>query len=301
VTLSKGTPVNGLDLCAGIGGLSLGLAAALPGYRTVCYVEREGFCAGILAARMADGRLHDAPIWSDLATFDGRPWRGVVDIVTAGYPCQPFSVAGRRAGDKDERHLWPHIARVLAETRPAVAFLENVPGHVSLGLRDVCADLRGLGYDVSAGIFSAAEVGAPHLRKRLFILATHAERATLRNQPGGSSGPQRGSATEPANHGCQGAVAHATGTRRMQGRCEARRSVWHEAWGPQFERLGGDVAHAHNKQRQGNASGWCFEPDVGRVADGVPFRVDRLRALGNAVVPATATLAWRTLSSSWPV
>src|SRR3954471_24871501 len=111
--MRQGLTLHGLALCAGIGGLELGIASVLRSYRTVCYVEGEAYAAACLVARMEEGRLHSAPIWSDLRTFGGRPWRGRVDVVTTGYPCQPFSLAGRRAGAEDLRHLWPQVARVV--------------------------------------------------------------------------------------------------------------------------------------------------------------------------------------------
>ena len=164
--------LNGLALCAGVGGLELGLHLALgDSYRCAVAVEGEAHAAAILVARMEDGTLDPAPVWNDVATFDGRPWRGVVDIVSGGYPCQPFSFAGKRAGTDDPRHLWPHIERILREVKPGLAFFENVPGHLSLGFDEVCESLSGLGYRIAAGVFSAAEVGAPHRRERLFILA----------------------------------------------------------------------------------------------------------------------------------
>lgn len=164
--------MNGLALCAGVGGLELGISLALgDSYRTVCLVEREAHAAAILVARMEDGCLAPAPVWDDLTTFDGRPWRGLVDVLTAGYPCQPFSYAGQRGGTDDPRHLWPHVARVIAECGPAVVFLENVPGHLSLGLESVLGDLGRMGFVAACGLFSASEVGAPHRRERLFILA----------------------------------------------------------------------------------------------------------------------------------
>ena len=161
----------GLSLCAGAGGLDLGLALAEPGYRAVGYVERDAFAAAVLVARMEDQTLDQAPVWDDLADFDGRPWRGAVDLVSAGYPCQPFSVAGRRRGTEDPRHLWPHVARVISECGPVWVFLENVPNHLNLGYREVRSELEGLGYGVTEGLFTAAEVGAPHRRQRLFVLA----------------------------------------------------------------------------------------------------------------------------------
>ena len=160
-----------LSLCSGAGGLDLGLQIALPSCRSIGLVERDAFAAAILVARMLDGSLDDAPIWDDLGTFDGRPWRGAVDIVTAGYPCQPFSVAGRRLGAEDPRHLWPHVARIIGEVEPPFVFLENVAHHLRLGFPEVAAGLVGMGYRLAAGLFTAAEVGAPHKRERLFILA----------------------------------------------------------------------------------------------------------------------------------
>lgn len=142
----KGGVIHGLAICSGVGGLELGVGLAAAGYRTVCHVEGEAYAAAVLAARMEDGALAPAPIWSDLRTFDGRPWRGVVDLVTAGYPCQPFSCAGRRAGEGDPRHLWPHVRRVIAETGPALVFCENVADHLSLGFDTVCSEMAGLGY-----------------------------------------------------------------------------------------------------------------------------------------------------------
>jgi DNA (cytosine-5)-methyltransferase 1 len=161
----------GIALCAGYGGLELGVAIAEPRYRTVCYVERNAHAAATLVARMGDEALDDAPVWDDLATFDGRPWRGRVHCLTAGYPCQPFSHAGKRRGATDPRHLWPQVARIVAEARPARVFLENVEGHLDLGAADVFGELRAMGYRVKAGLFSALETGAPQNRRRLFIMA----------------------------------------------------------------------------------------------------------------------------------
>lgn len=164
--------MNVLSLCAGVGGLDLGVELATGGdARTVCFVEREAHAAAVLVSRMEEALLAPAAVWSDLTTFDGREWRGVVDLVVAGYPCQPFSTAGKRAGVDDPRHLWPHVARIIRECGAGLVLLENVPGHLSLGFDAVCGDLQGMGYRVAAGVFSAAEVGASHRRERLFIMA----------------------------------------------------------------------------------------------------------------------------------
>lgn len=180
--------LHGLSLCAGAGGIDLGLTIACPGYRTVCYVERESYAAATLVARMEDKALDCAPVWDDVATFDGRPWRGTVDILLGGYPCQPFSVAGKRKGAQDPRHLWPHFARIIGECQPEWVFLENVANHLNLGYREVRCELESLGYGVTEGLFTAAEVGAPHKRQRLFVLA-HAE-CGGRGQSARDSDPQ---------------------------------------------------------------------------------------------------------------
>ena len=130
-------------------------------------------------SKMETGQLDEAPIWTDCKTFPTEPFKGGrVDLFIASYPCQPFSAAGKRKGPEDERHLWPYCREFIKETKPKVCFFENVEGHVSLGLREVLTDLVGLGYRVESdsgepawGLFSAAEVGAPHQRKRVFILA----------------------------------------------------------------------------------------------------------------------------------
>lgn len=167
-----------ISLCSGIGGLDLGIKLAIPLARTVCYVEREVFCCAHLVQKMEEGILDEAPVWTDVKTFDGKPWHGLVDGIHGGYPCQPFSVAGKRKGTEDPRHLWPDIARIVREVQPGWCFFENVRGHLRLGFEQVRDDLREMGYTVRAGLFSAAEVGASHKRERLFILA-HSSKARL--------------------------------------------------------------------------------------------------------------------------
>ena len=164
-------PLNILSLCAGVGGLDLGLGLAQPNARTVCYVEIEAFACEILATRMENKALDEAPIWTDLRTFDCKPWRGIVDCIIGGYPCQPFSVAGKQKGSDDPRHLWPSIADIIRDIQPRICFFENVGGHLKLGFEQVHDDLSAMGYQVKTELFTAAEVGASHKRERLFILA----------------------------------------------------------------------------------------------------------------------------------
>lgn len=165
------SPFHVLSLCSGMGGLDLGLRLAVPGARTICYVENEAYCCEILAARMQDQCLDAAPVWSDLRTFDGSPWRGLVSAIIGGYPCQPYSITGRRQGTDDPRHLWPHVARVVREVDPEWCFFENVSNHLNIGFPEVARELQEMGYRVAAGLFSAEEVSAPHKRERLFVLA----------------------------------------------------------------------------------------------------------------------------------
>jgi len=172
------TQFTHVSLCAGYGGIDLGLRRVLPGLRTVAYSEIEEYACALLAARMESGHLDPAPIWSDLKTFPFREFHGCVDILSGGYPCQPFSAAGKRRGTDDPRHLWPYIADGIRLCQPSICFFENVEGHITLGLRDVLGDLERLGYQATWGIFSASEVGAPHQRKRVFILA-HRKRSRL--------------------------------------------------------------------------------------------------------------------------
>ncbi len=167
--------ITHVGLCAGYGGIELGLKRVIPTLRTVALCEIEGFAIANLVAKMEAGLMDPAPVWTDLKTFPWSEFRDCVDILTGGYPCQPFSSAGKRLGKDDPRHLWPWIADGIRLMRPRICFFENVEGHISLGLREVVEELEGLGYQTTWGIFSASEVGAPHQRKRVFILARSAE------------------------------------------------------------------------------------------------------------------------------
>ena len=162
---------NIISFCTGYSGLELGIKRAGVDVRTICYLEIEVYVQAVLVKAIQEGRLCPAPIWTNVKSFDARPFRGVVDGITGGFPCQPFSSAGKRKGQEDPRHLWPSIANAIRLCRPGWVFLENVPGLVTLGLRDVLQDLGQMGYRTTWGIFSAEEVGAPHQRKRVFILA----------------------------------------------------------------------------------------------------------------------------------
>jgi DNA (cytosine-5)-methyltransferase 1 len=180
-----------LSLCTGYGGIDIGLSRALSGaVRSVAYVEIEAFAVSNLVSKIENGHLDTAPIYTDLKRFPWRRFRGRVDILSGGFPCQPFSAAGRRAGDEDPRHLFPYILGGLRELgRPPLVFLENVEGIISSKLKGVgwsdpeatpvllhvLRELERVGYDATAGVFSAREIGAPHQRKRVFIMACRAD------------------------------------------------------------------------------------------------------------------------------
>ena len=279
--------LRGLSLCSGVGGLDIGLRIAEPGYHAVCHVERNSFAAAVLVARMADTSLAPALVWDDLRSFDGRPWRGRIHIVTAGYPCQPFTLSGDRKGKDDPRHLWPDVARLIGEGRPRWAFFENVPGHLSLGFADVVRDLQRLGYRVAACVVSAAEVGGSHLRERLFILA-HSD-----IQDGWQPGVDPdGSRTVSVRGGCE--PDRVTGEPALCG-----------------DGLGYDVGHAEDDWLDPRPLGlfppmpgdlvlwgqtldrWPdAEPMLHRLDHGLAHRMDRSSAAGNGVVPMAAARAW---------
>ena len=155
----------------GYGGNELGLRGVLPNMRPIAFCEREAFVVANLVSKMEAGLLDPVPIWTDVTTFPVESFVNRVGLFIASYPCQGFSHAGKRLGVEDERHLWPYCRRFIQGARPGWVWLENVEGHVTLGLSTVLADLEEDGYEAAWGIFSASEVGAPHQRKRVFILA----------------------------------------------------------------------------------------------------------------------------------
>lgn len=177
-----------IGLFAGAGGLELGLRIAIDNLETVGYVERDAHAAAVLVARMEDQTLDRAPVWDDITTFDGKPWRGLVDCLSGGFPCQDLSVAGKRAGIDGERSgLWAEFARLIGEIRPRYVFVENVPGLLNnTAMRRVLGDLSALGFDAEWECVRASEVGAPHRRERVFILAQRISDASgnaVRNEP----------------------------------------------------------------------------------------------------------------------
>lgn len=236
--------MNVLDLCTGYGGFSLALKLLGDSFRTICYVERDAFCQALLVARMEEKALDPAPLWDDVTTFDGRCWRGKVDIVTAGFPCQPVSNAGKRGGSEDSRYIWPDILRIIREVGPGLVLLENVRGLLSLGFGGILKDLADAGYDAEWGMFSAEEIGAPHRRNRVFVVAY-----------------PRGKQLE---------VLEGVTVNNEEELKAVARSMGIALWDAAPSDFFGDV-------------------------DGPPLRMDRLRVLGNGIVPLQAAVALRDL------
>ena len=253
--------LNGLGLFAGIGGLELGLERS--GLCTsVCFVEKDEYCQKVLA-----GRFPEVPIWDDVSTFDGRPWKGRIDIISGGFPCQDISVAGRGEGIEGSRSgLWAEFWRIIGEIRPIFAIIENVPMLTVRGGTRVIADLASIGYNAEWCIISAKEMGALHIRKRIFIIAYPKGQNDGRN----IAEPGEGQIQQPRIGPVKAAVAD---TERREIRAGLREN---EPAEKRRRRLG------YSSRTKGI---WTAEPNVGRVANGVSSRVDRLKCLGNAVVP----------------
>ncbi len=372
--------IAGLSLCSGVAGLELGLRLALgPTYQTVAFCERDAYAAAALVARMEDAALDHAPIWDDLESFPGWAFRGKVDILSAGFPCQPWSVAGKRGGTDDERWIWPAIWRIICDVEPAIVFLENVPGLlVPDGIGEVLGSLAELGFDAEWTCLRASDVGAPHQRNRVFILAdagcvsswgrqplteprsgdqaaagesdaTMAYAGSPKRRPdvvgGGSRGERvNGQGQAPSGSSEQGeALADAD----ERGRIICTRAIWEprmlsdaaggrpqladaerEPRSAEYEQAPRGRAHVGTGHRTVPSYG-CFPPgpddaeawrellvqhpelrpaisqaetqsELCRVADEFPARMERLRCLGNAVVPAQAAAAFSELAGRFP-
>jgi len=349
--------ITHLSLCTGYGGIDIGLRRVLPTCRTIAYVEIEAFACANLVAKMEAGELDAAPIWTDLKTCDWEIFRDRVDILSGGYPCQPFSAAGQRKGKEDPRHLWPFIQRAIGLIRPRYCWFENVEGHLTLGFKDVCHDLGELGYELTAGICSAAECGASHQRKRVFILA-HRIGAGLegllcdakaegredagrlaarcsehrREWPARPGEPQqeweeprvvadaKGGESRHQKTGDGRESAVGTSSTELG---DTARSKWRPndigEQGQENEKANSTTASSaeladaeeHDRRhlqersetlRSEQQSRRQIKSKLGRTTDGIAGgldatanRVDRLRLLGNGVVPATCEVAFRTL------
>ena len=292
--------MNELALFAGAGGGILG--GMLLGWRTVAAVEIEDYPRRVLLQRQADGILPRFPIWDDVCTFDGKPWRGKVDVVSGGFPCQDISCAGKGEGIDGERSgLWGEMARIIGEVRPRFAFVENSPMLTVRGLGRVLGDLATLGYEARWGVLGADDAGAPHKRDRIWLLGWNTDDNAIRTE----CGIQKGKDAKPSGDG--EALADASPGRYWTAEsevCSGRNAVkpgCSDGTDASSEGLSKPGKKSTGKDG-GKAGGvlaagswWQSEPAVGRVAHWVAHRVDRLRAIGNGQVPAVARLAWEVL------
>jgi len=297
-----------MHLFAGVGG---GLLADLIlGHEPIVAVEWEPYACQVLRERAADGWFPGLHVWEgDVRLFDPSDYAGSVDCIHAGFPCQDISVAGKQAGVKDGTRsgLYREVLRIAGIVRPRFLFLENVSAILSNGLGTVLADLAAMGYDTRWTCLRASDVGANHQRDRWWALATMADTESERSngcdhharigmEPGQVS--ESGNDSWPDDFSCRNCGWKFDSRRIMRFGC------------PSCGKEQTQVAYTNQPQREGNqrtkrikqeytdsssAGWWTIEPDVGRVADGVPARVQRLKALGNAQSPLQAATAWRLL------
>jgi len=274
-----------VDLCSGIGGFALGFEWAELS-SPVLFCDIEPWSRKILAKHWPD-----VPIAEDVKELANDP-DGLIpdcDILTAGYPCQPFSLAGERRGTEDDRHIWPYILSIVKAKRPSWCVFENVYGHVSMGLDEVLSDLEGEGYAARPFIVPACAADAPHRRDRVWIIARNVAYADNRHRSRKVKGildqSDRQTSNRSSRRGEDVADSNSAG---LQGRQNAR-----------------DISQSRaqrNKQsarrsERPDGQNWKPEPPVGRVANGIPRRVDRLKGLGNAIVPQIAMRIGQTIKA----
>ena len=303
--------LNVLDLFSGIGGFSLGLEAT-GGFETKAFCELDKYCKGVLKKHWPDTRQYD-----DIKelTYDKLRSDGIdtIDIITGGYPCQPFSVAGKQKGTEDKRHLWPEYFRLVKECRPTWVIGENVSGHIKLGLDQVIEDLESEGYATRTFSISASSIGANHQRERIWIIANannNGSHTKKRYETEQSSNRQKdripignGNSTNSNSNGLlkddsnirpQSTESIRTDSGSIRKDIPRKQHMANTNSGSKEtlnqERVLGEQNTERETERYPDGSlqvhgQWNFEPNVGRVADGIPSRVDRLKSLGNSLVP----------------
>ena len=309
--------MKGLDLFSGIGGIALALE---PYVQTVAYCEIDKYCQKVLAKRMEQGLLDQAPIFNDVTVLNGSDLHEKIDIISGGFPCQDISVAGNGIGLEGERSkLFFEIARLAGELRPTFIFLENVPAITSKGGNAVIGKLTSLGYDCRWGIVSAQSVGAWHRRERWWCLASIIPDTSSQRLETEQAHPEPTKKGFPLFGNCNTLTPHTESVRLEAEQAHTKRAeqelpffrngnpftphteserlewgevpddTWNESTDLESRYKGWSQAIEHLRL-------WTFEPSVGRVADGISNRVDRLKALGNAVVPLQARIAFEVLS-----
>ena len=265
-----------LDLCSGIGGFSLGLEAT-GGFETIAFCEFDPFCQKVL-----NKHWPEVPIYNDLKEIskDEETIRNIPehDLICGGIPCQPFSLAGKQKGKEDDRHLWPFMFKIIEQKKPTWVIVENVGGFVNVALDDVCLDLEAEGYATQSFIIPACGVEAPHRRDRIWIIGKRDVADTNDTRDRASKGEvdeNREEVIERREEQSQFELSRSsedvadTNSKRRRGR----------------KTRGQNAEDVRQSSRRAFTRNWDVEPRVGRVANGIPNRVDRLKSLGNAIVP----------------
>ena len=304
-----------LSLFTGAGGGLLGTKQL--GWTHVGYVEWNEYCQRVIAQRIADGFLDEAPIFTDVREFvqsgAAKQYRGIADVVSGGFPCQPFSVAGKQLADADERNMWPATVEVIRHVQPRSVLLENVPGLVSCGyIGTVLADLAALGYVGRWGVLGASDVGAPHRRKRLWIVAhandrhgEHALKAVCAGRDAIEYG--RDAVADSARECGDGGGYHAGVSLERSAVSEHGDSggsaAMAYAYSAQRARVRSPLGVRQKHADAGSACRWWAadpaddpESRVGRMASRMAHGVDRLKAIGNGQVPGVVARAWGLLT-----
>jgi DNA (cytosine-5)-methyltransferase 1 len=282
--------MNGLDLFSGIGGISLALSDYV---KTIGYVEIDKYAQSVLLSRMLEGKIETAPIFRDITRLNGNRLRGNIDIISGGFPCQDISVAGRGAGLAGKRSgLFYEVVRLTEEIRPTFIFLENVPAIRTRGLEQVIKAFTEVGYDCRWTMLTAASVGANHKRERWFLLAHDANTRRLSSRTdknirlkGEKSIKKNTSILRSPPPKAWNLLAYA----KHNGRAAS------EITGSDGENHSKPIRTESQLENTCNNSWWAAEPNVGRVVDELPYRVDRIKCLGNSVVPLQVKKAFQIL------
>jgi len=297
--------MNELALFAGAGGGILG--GKLLGWRTVCAVEWEAYPASVLCARQNDGLLPPFPIWDDVQTFDGKPWQGIVDVVSGGFPCTDISAAGKGAGiDGEASGMWREMARIICEVRPRYVFVENSPMLTSRGLGRVLGDLAAMGFNAKWGVLGAADVGANHQRDRIWIVGKNVAntdcglrrgRGTIEQSGKNKSGRLYIEETEQTQYDLRSKTIGCDSLRGKEEMADTSNTGLQGFGQPRsIETSKGQERQPWTSIIGGGRRWWAVEPNVDRVVNGMAARVDRIKAIGNGQVPLCAATAWKILN-----
>ena len=303
--------MNHLDLFSGIGGFSLALEKV--GFKTIAFCERDEYCRLLLQKHWKGVK-----IYNDIKKLEGKDIEEKVDILTGGFPCQPYSVAGKQKGTDDDRYLWPEMFRIIKEVKPTFIIAENVRGLINIQdgmvFETVCSDLESEGFEIQPFIIPAAGVGAPHKRERVWIVGYSKHNGSLTSKIKRGYNKADAGTEERQNETFES--KRTSGSRDNEIMEDTRRTL---RQGSEFRKENEDEGREENanqskrssstsehhvaysegvhvqrqqsRSRQEQSWGeswWEFEPDVGRVANGVPGRIHRLKGLGNSIVPQIA-------------